>query len=406
MKNPFSPLFERRSIGSSSELLQYLTGGSQTVAGVTVTEATALQVATVRSCVDRISSDLATLPIAVMERRDRERVELDTHPLARLFDNPNSWQVWPEFVQMMQAHVLLRGNAYAWINRSANGVITELIPMHPDAVKVKQLPTYRLRYELFREGKEPVVFDQGEVFHLRGLSTDGVMGRSVLHDARETFGGALATQEHANALWSRDATPSVTLEHPGRLGDKARKNLEESWETVYGQGKDKRRVAVLEEGMKIQQLSLTPNDGQFIETQNLQDYRICGMFRVPPFMVGLTEKQTSWGTGIEQQKIGYWQGTIQPWAVRWEKRLKRDMLASSSPAYVRFNLSAQMRGDSTARSNYYWRMVQMGAMSPNDVRAFEDLNPIADGDVYLQPTNMAPLGSNPLEPAGHGAQEP
>jgi HK97 family phage portal protein len=139
--------------------------------------------------------------------------------------------------------------------------VAELIPMHPDQVEVLDPaedfagPTaYRL-HKKQRPGPSP----RGrEVLHLKALSTDGRMGRSFLQDMREVIGGALATQEHANSLWSRDATPSIALEHPKALSDKARKNLEDSWEATYGRGRDKKRVAVIEEGMQIKQLSLTP----------------------------------------------------------------------------------------------------------------------------------------------------
>jgi HK97 family phage portal protein len=245
--------------------------------------------------------------------------------------------------------------------------------------------------------------------HLKGLSTDGRMGRSVLADAREMFGIALATQEHAASFWSRDATPSVVLQHPGKLGEKAKRNIEESFEAIYGRTKDKRRTAVIEEGMTISQLSLTANDSQFLETRQFQRSEIAGWFHVPPHMIGDTEKSTSWGTGIEQQQIGFVTLTLAPDLVNWEQRLALDLLSDADRErfFFKFNTNALMRGDSASRGMFYRVMREVGAYSANDIRALEDMNPIAgtDGDTYLQPTNLAPIGSNPLAGNQGGAKE-
>ena len=159
---------------------------------------------------------------------------------------------------------------------------------------------------------------QREVLHLRGLSTDGVMGRCVLQDARELIGGALATQEHSNTTWKRGGLPSVVLTHPKTLSEKAKDSLEKRWESVYGGSKDQRRVAVIEEGMDLTPLTVSLEDLQFLETQKFSDGRIAGWFFVPPHMVGDTEKSTSWGTGIEQQQIGFLSFTLRPDLVSWE----------------------------------------------------------------------------------------
>jgi HK97 family phage portal protein len=419
VRNPFAPLFERKAIGSPYDLMSYLLKGVSSTAGVSVNEAKALNLAAVMTCVSLRSRALASLPCAVFERIDERSRRPAKHSITRVLSKPNSWQTRSELFSLLEVHRVLRGNAFAWKNivRLGNGPdgrfernqIRELIPMHPDQVELvddyDEFGGPRL-YRLHRKKAPPVDIPAGEVMHLKGLSTDGRMGRSVLADAREMLGGALATQEHAANFWASDATPSVVLKHPGKLGDKGRKNLEESWDAIYGRQKDKRRTAIIEEGMEIQQLSLNSKDSQFLETRKFQRSEIAGWFHVPPHMIGDTEKTTSWGTGIEQQQIGFVVMTMAPDLVNWEQRLAMDLLSDDDreKVFFKFNTNALMRGDSASRAAYYRVMREVGAYSANDIRALEDMNPIADGDTYLQPVNLAPLGSDPLA-VKPGAQE-
>lgn len=234
--NPLRQLFERRSIGTSHELWEALTRGYRSMAGVDVTESTAMQVAAVASCVRLISADLASMPVDVIERvSERNRRPAVNHPIRRVLSQPNSWQTWAEWLGMEAAHVLLRGNGYSLIIRdsaTSNGSeqVQELIPMHPDRVTVEQAtwPNLGLTYTWTpTNGGLPLKFPASQVLHFRNLTTDGVLGRSVLKDARDTFGVALATQQHAASFWSRGGLPTVVLSHPKTLSDKAKKALDE-----------------------------------------------------------------------------------------------------------------------------------------------------------------------------------
>lgn len=410
MRNPFSALFERRSIGSPHELLTQLLGGLKTVSGQAVNEATAMNVAAVFTGVSIRSRLLSTLPVDVIERIDgRTSREAVNHPLTRVLLKPNSWQTRSELFGMLEAHRVLRGNGYAWINRvtatSSDGIdrdqVAELIPMHPDQVEVIDGPDNfggQTQYKLHKRNGTTIDLAAREVLHLKSLTTNGRTGRSFLADMREVIGGALATQEHANSLWSRDATPSVTLSHPKTLSDKAKKSLEDSFEATYGRGKDKKRVAVLEEGMEIKQLSLTPEDGQFLQTQQDVRAQIAAALMVPPHLMGLAEKATTWGTGIEQLHIGLLSITLRPDLTAWEERMNLDLITRPDKYRIKFNVRGMLRGDLRSQFESFYRGIQMGVYSPNDVRAMLDLNPIEQGDVYLQPVNMAPLGYDPSLP--------
>lgn len=407
MKNPFGALFERRSaIGSPFDLLSAYGRGAQSTAGQSVTESSAYAVPAVLSCINIRQRSLGSLPIRVYERLDeRSSRPVPWHRIAGLLRKPNVWQSWSEFAGTLEAHRVLRGNAYAYkifakfpgADGQVYADVQSLIPLHPDRMEVQGdvLKGGPAVYIYTTAKGERLEFGPGEIMHLRGLSTDGLVGRSVLQDMREPIGGAIATQEHANSLWSRDATPSVVLSHPKTLTQKAREGLEQSWESTYGRGADKKRVAVLEEGLKLERLSLTPEDGQFLETRKLTRAEIAGAFCVPPHMIGDVDRSTSWGSGIEQQQIGFLTFTLRPDLVLWEQRLTLDLLGGSDRFYIKFAIEGFMRGDSASQAAFFRVMREVGAMSANDIRGLMDWNPIENGDTYLQPVNLAPLGYDP-----------
>lgn len=409
MPNPIRSFLARLALKSgivtSEDLRQVLTAGRASVAGVTVSEHTAMAVAAVMTCVGLISRVIASLPLGVYERLERGKRLVADHPLAGVLSQPNSWQTLTDFVQMLMAHLLLRGNAYAWLNWGMVGEreqLLEMIPLHPDRVQVELLDPMDgsltgppLRYWLIRKDGSRLQLPAAEVLHLRGLSTDGLMGRSPLTDLRDVVGVAIATQEHAGTFWAGGGLPDLALSHPKVLGDKARINLEKSWISDYGGKKNQRRVAVLEEGLTVHQLTPTAEDMQFLETRKFQRAEIAGAFFVPPHMIGDTEKSTSWGTGIEQQQIGFLTFTLLPWIRAWERRLNRDLITNPARFFVEFKLEGLLRGDANARAQFYRVMREIGAFSANDVRELENRNPIDGGDLYLQPLNLAPLGWTP-----------
>lgn len=394
----FRAIFEQRSgIGSSHALWEALQLGRHSSAGPVVSESTAMQIAAVATCVRLISDLVATTPVDIVERVDeRTRRPAVNNPHRRLLTTPNAWQTWPDWMGMMESHVLLRGNAFSLMTRR-NGIVTEFLPLHPDQVTVEQAayPVLTVRYKWTAKDGRQYEVAAADMLHFSGLSTNGLVGRSVLEDARESMGVALATQEHTASFWKRSGLPSVVLSHPKTLSDKAKKSLETHFENTYGGGKDHRRVAVIEEGMEIKPLSVTMADAQFLETRKFQRSEIYGMFGYfPPHLAGDTEKTSSWGTGIEQQTIGFVTMGLMPKFVRLERRFEASVLKDHRLSF-KFYPQSMMRGDSTSRGAWYRVMREIGAYSANDVRRLEDEPPIPNGDTYLQPTNLAPLGSTP-----------
>lgn len=387
----FDRFFSRKSAGSViAEILR----GTQTASGAHVNVDSAMRVAAVYACVRVISETIGSLPLHIYRRNPQGgKTVFRDHPLYRLLHSqPNSWQTSFEFREMMQAHFELRGNAYAFKSMDQRGNVIELLPLHPDRVEVKQLRDMSLEYSVaIGEGSERIVLRQDQVLHLRGLSSNGYTGRSTLQDAREIIGVAIATQEFAGRFYKNDATPSVVLSHPGKLNKEVADRIRESWNTAFAGSGNARKTAVLEEGMSIERLTLSAEDAQFLETRKFQRSEIAGLFRVPAHLIGDLERATF--SNIEAQQIDFVMHCIRPRLVRWEQALMRDLFAApGGQEFPEHNVEGLLRGDAKSRFDAYAIGRNWGWLSVNEIRERENLNPIAEGDVYLQPLNMVAAG--------------
>ena len=326
-----------------------------------------MQLSAVYACVQVISKTIASLPLVVFkERPDGGADRAPNHPLFKvLHSQPNSWQTSFEFRQMMQAHLLLRGNAYAQIVPGPRGFVDQLLPLHPDRVRVKRLENGRLLYEVAMPSPQPVMkLTQDEMFHLRGLSSDGIVGRSVIDDyAFQTVGAAIATQEYGARFMQNNATPAGVLETPAKLEEKAWKHLEDSWKGRNA-GENQNGVRVLEQDLKFHAISITNRDAQVLEIKRFQVSDIARIFGVPPHKIGDLDRATF--SNIEQQNIEFATDTIRPWCVCWEQRMERDLfLESEQDTYsAEFVMQGLLRGDTLSRFEAYQIGLQNKVYTP------------------------------------------
>lgn len=357
----------------------------------------AMRVAAVFGCIRIICGPPSTLPMQVKRRVDaRTRLDASDHSLHAVINRkPNKWQKPAQFKKMMQAHVLLRGNAYAAITRGVGGRVIALTPLHPDRVRKKQRDDLSVEYVWTRKDGRQVTFAQDEVMHLFGLTLDGVTGVSPLTYARETIEEAQAMTGHGRATFKNGANVSGALKMPkGSSLDEAqverlRANMDEYRQGGAREGK----VIILEDGLEFQQIAMTAEDAQWIEGRKFSRGDIAMFFGVPPHMIGDTEKSTSWGTGIETQTQGFVTFTLEDHLTMWEEGLNGDCLdperrREDAGIYIRINRNALVKGDIKARWESYQKGLQWGVWSPNDVREMEDQNPRPDGDIYYPPPNM------------------
>ena len=283
------------------------------------------------------------------------------------------------------------GNSYSQIIRDGNGKVIALYPLLPDKMKVERSDKGEIYYLYTSEGKEHLLRNT-EILHIPGLGFDGLIGYSPIAMAKNAIGMAIATEEYGAKFFANGANPGGVLEHPGVVKDPHR--IRDSWNQVYQGTSNAHRVAVLEEGMKFSPIGIPPEQAQFLETRKYQTEEICRIFRVPPHLVGDLERATF--SNIEHQSISFVVHTIRPWLVRIEQSLNKALFSDSEKEkyFVSFVVEGLLRGDYESRMRGYSIGIQNGFMSPNDVRALENMNPIPldeGGNTYMVNGNMLKL---------------
>lgn len=386
-----SPENPSTSLSSPAQwLLDYF--GVSTDAGVTVSERTAMKASAVYGCVTLIAKTIGSLPLKVYRRKPNgDSVEVpDTTPYYLLHDEPNPAMtscVWREF---LTANILLGGNAYAMIGRDQANRVIDLFPIPHNRVRPERV-NGRNRYTVDLGDGTTEVHDQADILHIPGLGFDGVKGLSVITwAARQAVGLALATEQHGSRLFSNGARLGVVLKHPKSLSKEAQIRLKHQFDQQQGGLSNAFKTMVLEEGLDVTNVSMTSEDAQFLETRRFQVEDVARFFGVPPHMIGHTDKQTSWGTGVEQNTLGFLIFTIIPWLTRFEQEFNRKLFPRS-PFYAQFKHQGLMRGDSKARSDYYASGHQNGWLTTNEIRRAEDLQPVPGGDTLFVQTNLAPM---------------
>lgn len=357
--------------------------GVVTQAGVPVSADSALKLSAAWACVRLLSETIAALPLKVYRRlTDGGREEATNHPLFDLLhDRPNENQTSIEARQMMTLHALQRGNGLARIVPGARGFVDQLKPIHPDYVVIEELRGGGLRYQVDEPGEPHATLLDEDVLHLKGLSLDGKRGVSVITYARESIGLALAAGDYGSRYFKNGARASGVIQHPKNLSGPAQERLRAQMAENHT-GANQWKPFVFEEGMTWTDVSFNNKDSQFLELLDHQAADVCRWYGVPPHMVGLTDKVTSWGSGIEQLGIAFVTYTLLPWLKRWEQAITRDLILAPRVYFVEHDVAGLLRGDQKARYEAYQIGIQNGWLSANDVRRLENLNPIPDGDIY------------------------
>lgn len=395
-KFPFLASFKRKKTSESfDELIRLAYGHPASASGVTVSESSALRQAAVFSCVRVLCSSIAPLPLHLYKKTRDGREKASDHPLYDVLNlNPNEFQSSFEFWEMVVAHLQLRGNFFAHINR-LGGRIVELNPLHPDKVSVKQLDDLSLQYQVKLEGSTRFL-SQGEVFHVKGQSMDGVVGLNPIAYMRESIGLAIATERHGAQLFKNGAKPGLAILREDQLSQQAVTKLETSFNAAYG-GENSHKTMVLDEGMKVQPLSMTAEDCQFLETRKFQRSEVAGMFQCPPHKIGDLEHATY--SNVEHQEKQFVIDSLQPITRRIEQAICKQLLSKREQKnyYPEFLFDFRLKGDTETRFAAYEKAIFSGILSPNEARAKENENvrPDGFGDNYYHPLNMVVSGQEP-----------
>lgn len=391
--------------------------GTDPATGVRVSRDSALGVSAVWACISLIADSIATLPIDFYTTTaDGERKPA---PRPGWADVPNPEQTTVDFVFNQAASLLGDGNAFVFnvLDRKAN--VVEAWTLNPDVVQVyrERQPDGSLKlvyYITITQGQQsPVgpfrIVAGPEMFHIMAFqaSSNWPRGLAPLEVARRMFGSGIAGQEMGARFFGHGMNAAGVIETPDDLTQPQAQQLKDDF-TKANSGIHKMHLPpVLTAGAHFNPIQITPEQSQFIEQRRFSVEEIARFFRVPPYMIGDLAKTTSWGTGIEQQGIGFVTFTLLPWIRRLEEAWTRRMLFMSPGVKVAFNVAGLERGDSGARADYYQKQFMVASMNPNMIAKAEGRPTIGpDGDTFYYPVAMAPVGTEPIKIVKVSADEP
>ncbi|CCE96160.1 Portal protein GP3 [Sinorhizobium fredii HH103] len=383
----------------------WISNGQIGDAGESVTERSVMALSAVWACVNLIAGTISSLPLMVYRTgADGTRTIAADHPLYRLLhDSPNYDQTAVDFWDFVAASIELWGSAYALVSRSAIGVIA-ITPIRPDLVSVRRLKSGTIEYRWTENGKSYVETDRS-VLHIRGPGGNPLGGMSTLEFGRNAFSLARATDKAASRTFRNGLRPSGALKFDKWLTDPQRETARTELAAKVGADASGEPL-ILEGGVDWKQFSINPNDAQMLESRGYSVEEIARFFGVPPFMIGHTSKSTSWGTGLEQQTLGFLKFTLRRRLKRIEQALEKQLLTPDDRAkgiVIEFNIEGLLRADSAGRAKFYQQMTAIGAMTINEVRALENLPPVDGGNVprmQMQNVPITEAGQDVLPPPG------
>jgi HK97 family phage portal protein len=374
-----------------------LTPGST---GIALTPLTAVGVAAAWACVNRISADMGKLSRRVMKRLPKGGSRQDfKHPLNHLLRFPNPWQNPTQFWGYLSSWVALRGNAYVAVLRNDAGEPSMLIPLSPDRCSVMVSATGELYYQVthptFRSG-QTAIMHRDNMMHVRSLiSFDGYTGISPIAAGPDVFGVGVAAQQHAAVLFRQGTRLSGVLQHPGRLNPEARAFLREEWKQRHEGVQNAFQIAVVDEGMKFQETSMTSADAQLLEARQFSVVEVCRMFGVPPHKV--YDLSRAHFANMEQGNLEYWSDTLQPLGKQMIEEASRTLLFSDEQDsyYIDIDYDELMRTDRKTRYTTDEIGIRSGRLTQNEARISDGREPnVPGGDDFLTPLNMATSGAD------------
>jgi HK97 family phage portal protein len=372
------------------------TGGdtASSDSGVVVTADGAMQITAVWSCVRLIAETIATLPLSIYERtRDGKRVA-HQHPLHFIVhDQPNHEVSASVFWEAMVAAMLLRGTGRAE-RLMVGDRLVGLSFLAPMRLSITRGVNGYKEYRYTEDNGTQRIIPASRIWEVPGFSLDGKNGCSVISYAANVFGAAIAGDQAAAQTFERGLLPRIWFKFPRVLTPQQRTDARATIENRLSGAVNGGKPAILEADMEVGQLGILPKDAQLLESRAWSVEEICRWFRVPPHMVGHTGKSTSWGTGIEQQMIGFLTFTLAPWLKRIEQAIAKDLLTPADRAryYAHFVVEGLLRADSAGRAAFYSVLVNNGILTRDEVRELEDRAPMGGNAAVLTvQTSMAPL---------------
>lgn len=358
--------------------------GVNSSSGVVVNEQAMLSLSAVWACARLISETIATLPLSMYEKTSTGKRIATQHPLQFIIhDQPNADSTASVFWESVVAAMLLRGTA-----RCEKLMVGErhvgLLFLAPNRLAITRKSDGTCQYNYTDENGKQRVIPASRIYTIPGFSLDGKNGVSVVSAGANVFGSALSADSAANKTFENGLLPTTYFKMDRVLQKGQREEFRESLKDVTG-AINAGKSPLLEGGMSADTIGINPNDAQLLESRAFSVEEICRWFRVPPFMVGHSEKSTSWGTGIEQQMIGFLTFTLAPWLKRIEQSISKDLLSPVDRLryYPKYSVEGLLRADSAGRSAFYGAMVDRGIFTRDECRELEDRAPMGGNAAVL-----------------------
>lgn len=379
----------------SPELAKYFGGGGPSMAGVSVTEHNITSVSAVWAAVGLIADDVASLPLMLYKRLPTGgKDKFESHPLYRLLhDEPNPEMTSMVLRRTLQAHALIWQNAYAEIERDKVGRPIALWPLVPESVRVARNSSRALVYVVNNPGGGEVTIQASDMIHLVGRSHDGTVGSSLVEKAKESIGLALAAEQFGATFFGNGATFGGVISFKGpKPTEMSDENYRQQLEARHQGVKRAHKLLALYNDASYTETGVEPNSAQFLETRTFQIREVARWFKIPPHK--LADLADATFSNVEQMNTEYYTSAIRPWLVLWEQELTRKLVSrlERSQQFIEHSIEGFLRGDTAARSAFYTSLFNIGAITINEVRGYENLDPLPGGDqAFVQVNNLMPL---------------
>lgn len=343
------------------------------------------------ACVNVLSDDIAKLPVKTYKKTNGKVERKTNHAVDNIMSKkPNKYMTPSVFKKLMMVDVLNGGNFYGLIEFDKDGEVVQLIPIAASEIVPVKDDKGNLWYQRSSNGKQQLLYDW-EVIHIRGYTTDGIIGRSpvrVIADSAESNKAAVTMNKE---IMETGGTPKGILKVPGKLETASKERAKEEWTRVNGQD----AIAIIDSGLEYQQLSMNQRDMQFIEAQKYNQQKIAAIYKMPLHKINNLDHATF--SNIEHQSIDYVKNTLQPWIVQIEEEFNNKLFTTSEQKrgyYIKFNLDSELRGDAESRAKVQEIRIRNGVLAINEARAQDEMSPF---DIEIANEPMATLNYTPLK---------
>ncbi len=368
------------------------------MSGVAVTPETALTFSAYFAGINRLSTDVASLPLEVFRSRGNTRTRRPNDPRNDLvYCEPNEDTTSIRYRTAQMSHVVSWGNSFSEIVRFGNGTPAafHLLSPRPNDTRPARSRSGKLFFET--EGGRGPTLPAENVLHVAGLGWDGMLGYSVVAFGRQAIGLGIAAEQYGASWFGNGSIPKGVLKKKTKMTKEAMERLRDQWERIHQGTVNANRVAILEEDLQWEQISIPPEDAQFLSTRQFQVLEIARLLNMPPHKLG--DYSHAHLANLEESNLDYLTSTLRPWLEAIEQEYNRKLFTTSERRrglHVRHDMTALMRGNMAARTARNQAMRNGGALSSDDWRMDEGMNPLPDGQggkLYVMQGQYVPLST-------------